>query len=82
MKIDYLDYVSELQYMELQTKAVFNAFFREFIEPEKEDALKEIDYNHEDFIFVASTVLELIRNLIEKTKELEDMMKEETEVSE
>ena len=79
MSIDYLDQVNELQHDERKAKAIINSFFHDYIEPEKETALRQISNNHQDFTYTASVILDLICSVISKTDELEKMIIKETD---
>ena len=71
MSIDYLDQVNEIQHSERKVKAIFNSFVHDYIEPEKEQALVEIEIRHQDFSYTASVILDLLCELEKKTNALE-----------
>lgn len=74
MSIDYLDQVNELQHDERKAKAILDAFFHAYIEPEKEIALRAIDQDHQNYSYTASVILDLVCNVIQKTDDLEVMI--------
>ena len=79
MSIDYLDQVNELQHDERKAKAIINSFFHDYIEPEKETAIRQIENNHQDFTYTASVILDLFFSVMKKTDELENMIRYEAE---
>lgn len=81
MHIDVLDQVNELQHEERKLKAILNSFHHEYIEPEKETALRNIEYNHQDYSYTASVILDLICSVMKKTDDLERMIAGNTELN-
>ena len=81
MHIDYLDQVNEIQHDERKVKAIFNSFFHDYIVPEQETALREIEIRHQDFTYTASVILDLLCDLMKKTDDLENKLSKETDLS-
>ena len=73
MDLELLDAISELQIATKKEKAIINAFFDRFVEPDKMNVQKEIALQYDDYTYTAHVILDLFCKVKEKVDELEQL---------